>query len=69
MHGPTDQLDPAETPDEIRRFESACAAAAQELDARIDHTVAQLGQQNDTAILQTHRQMLADPTLADKVKL
>jgi len=35
VHGPARQLDPTETPDEIRRFESACAAAAQELDARI----------------------------------
>ena len=33
VHGPARQLDPTETPDQIRRFESACAAAAQELDA------------------------------------
>lgn len=69
VHGPARQLDPTETPNQIRWFESACAAAAQELDARIAHTVAQLGQQNDTTILHTHRQMLADPALADKVKL
>ena len=66
MHGPTDQLDPAETPDEIRRFESACAAAAQELDARIARATERSDQQ-DTDILHTHRLLLADPVLAEKV--
>lgn len=67
VHGPARQLDPTETPDEIRRFESACAAAAQELDARIARATERSDQQ-DTDILHTHRLLLADPVLAEKVK-
>jgi phosphoenolpyruvate-protein phosphotransferase (PTS system enzyme I) len=67
VHGPARQLDPTETPDEIRRFESACAAAAQELDAGIPPATERSNQQ-DTDILHTHRQLLADPVLAEKVK-
>ena len=67
VHGPARQLDPTETPDEIRRFESACAAAAQELDARIARATERSDQQ-DTDILHTHRLLLADPVLVEKVK-
>lgn len=67
VHGPARQLDPTETPDEIRRFESACDAAAQELDAGIPPATERSNQQ-DTDILHTHRQLLADPALAEKVK-
>ena len=67
VHGPARQLDPTETPDEIRRFESAFAAAAQELDARIARATERSDQQ-DTDILHTHRLLLADPVLAEKVK-
>ena len=68
VHGPARQLDPTETPDEIRRFESACAAAAQELDARIARATERSDQQ-DTDILHTHRLLLVDPVLVEKVKL
>ncbi len=44
-----------------------CAAAAQELDARIARTTERSDQQ-DTDILHTHRLLLADPVLAEKVK-
>ena len=67
MSGPARPLDPSETPNEIRRFEGACAAAAQELDARITRATARSDQQ-DADLLHAHRLLLADPVLAEKVR-
>ncbi len=61
------QLDAAALAGEVGRFESACAAAARELDARIARVAGELGEEH-TAIYRSHRLLLADPALAGKVR-
>jgi phosphoenolpyruvate-protein phosphotransferase len=60
-------LDPASLSDEVRRFEDACKAAAQELDAIVERVSAQLGEQA-AAIFRAHRLLLRDPALIGKVR-
>src|SRR5262245_661515 len=64
-HDPT-ILDAAALSAEGTRFESACAAAASELDAIIERVSKQVGEQ-DTAIFRAHRLLLRDPALIGKV--
>ena len=59
-------LDRAALSSEVARFDSACAAAARELDAIIDRVGRQLGQE-EAAIFRAHRVLLRDPALVAKV--
>jgi phosphoenolpyruvate-protein phosphotransferase len=52
---------------EITRFDQACAAAAKELDAIIARVTQQLGEE-EAAIFRSHRMLLRDPALINKVK-
>ncbi len=52
---------------EVSRFDQACAAAAQELDAIIARVTRQLGEE-EAAIFRAHRMLLRDPALVGKVK-
>lgn len=60
-------LDQAALSDEITRFDAACQAAAQEMDATILRVTQQLGD-DEAAIFRGHRQLLRDPALVGKVK-
>lgn len=62
-----EQMDPTALSGEVSRFESACAAAAQELDARITRVSQTLGEEH-TTIFRSHRLLLGDPALINKVK-
>src|SRR5579884_443857 len=52
-------LDVAALSDEVSRFDSACAAAAQELDAIVTRVRDQVGEE-EAAIFQAHRLLLRD---------
>src|SRR5688572_12033740 len=60
-------LDTAALSEEITRFDQACQAAAQELDAIASRVSEQLGEQ-EAGIFRAHRLLLRDPTLVSKVK-
>ncbi|MCI0458405.1 MAG: phosphoenolpyruvate--protein phosphotransferase [Gemmataceae bacterium] len=60
-------LDVAALSDEVSRFDSACTAAARELDAIVVRVRAQVGEE-EAAIFQAHRLLLRDPALITKVK-
>jgi phosphoenolpyruvate-protein phosphotransferase len=64
-HDPT-VLDAAALSSEVTRFEGACAAAANELDAIIDRVSKQVGEQ-EASIFRAHRSLLRDPALIGKV--
>jgi phosphotransferase system enzyme I (PtsI) len=59
-------LDAAALSAEVTRFESACAAAANELDAIIERVSKQVGDQ-EASIFRAHRSLLRDPALIGKV--
>jgi phosphoenolpyruvate-protein phosphotransferase len=61
------KLDAAVLSAEIARFDSACAAAARDLDAIVERVTRQVGEQ-EAAIFQAHRLLLRDPALIGKVK-
>jgi phosphoenolpyruvate-protein phosphotransferase (PTS system enzyme I) len=52
---------------EVARFDRACAAVARELDDTIARVSRQIGE-DEAAIFRAHRQLVRDPTLAQKVK-
>jgi phosphoenolpyruvate-protein phosphotransferase len=52
---------------EINRFDSACAAAAHELDAIVTRVTKEVGE-GEAAIFRAHRLLLGDPALIGKVK-
>jgi phosphoenolpyruvate-protein phosphotransferase len=52
---------------ELKRVDSACAAAVQELDQTIARVCAQLGE-DQAAIFRAHRLLLRDPALIGKIK-
>ena len=60
-------LDAAALSDEVTRFEKACAAAGQELDAIVARVSQQVGEE-EAAIFRAHRALLRDPSLIAKVK-
>jgi phosphoenolpyruvate-protein phosphotransferase len=60
-------LDVAALSDEVSRFDSACAAAARDLDAIVARVRQQVGDEA-AAIFQAHRLLLRDPALITKVK-
>src|SRR6516164_7034395 len=60
-------LDGAALSDEINRFDQACAAAAQELDAIASRVSREVGEE-EAAIFRGHRLLLRDPALVAKVK-
>jgi phosphoenolpyruvate-protein phosphotransferase (PTS system enzyme I) len=60
-------LNAAALSEEITRFDNACQAAAQELDATVARVNQQLGDE-EAAIFRAHRLLLRDPTLVGKVK-
>ncbi len=60
-------LDAAALSDEITRFDKACVAAAQELDAIAARVSQQVGE-DEAAIFRAHRLLLRDPSLIAKVK-
>jgi phosphoenolpyruvate-protein phosphotransferase len=62
-----DKLDGGTLSQEVNRFDQACAAAAQELDAIITRVTQQLGE-DEAAIFRSHRMLLRDPALVGKVK-
>jgi phosphoenolpyruvate-protein phosphotransferase len=59
-------LDAAALSAEVTRFESACAAAANELDAIVERVGNQVGEQ-EASIFRAHRSLLRDPALIGKV--
>ena len=61
------QLDVAAISEEVRRFEIACAGAAQELDAIVARVSKEVGEE-EAAIFRAHRQLLRDPALITKVR-
>src|ERR1022692_4812081 len=60
-------LNAAVLSDEVARFENACQAAGQEMDAIITRVGQQLGD-DEAAIFRGHRLLLRDPALVGKVK-
>jgi phosphoenolpyruvate-protein phosphotransferase len=64
---PQKELDEADVASEISRFDSACAAVGQELDAVIQRVIQQVGEE-EAAIFRAHRLLLRDPVLMGKVK-
>src|SRR5438552_6477260 len=60
-------LDVASLSDELSRFEQACVAAAQELDAIVARVSKQVGEE-EAAIFRAHRLLMRDPALISKVK-
>lgn len=60
-------LDEAALSGEIIRFDNACHAAAEELDAIVERVCKQLGE-GEAAIFRGHRLLLRDPALVGKVK-
>jgi phosphotransferase system enzyme I (PtsI) len=61
------QLDVAALSGEVGRFDRACAAAAEELDAIVARVTRQVGEE-EAAIFRAHRLLLRDPALVGKVK-
>lgn len=61
------QLDVAVLSEEIARFDKACQAAGEELDAIVTRVCQQLGE-DAAAIFRAHRLLLRDPALIGKVK-
>jgi phosphoenolpyruvate-protein phosphotransferase len=62
-----DKLDDVAVTQELARFDQACAAATDELDAIITRVTQQLGEE-EAAIFRSHRLLLRDPALIAKVK-
>lgn len=60
-------LDTAALSEEINRFDKACQAAAQELDAIVARVSQQVGEE-EANIFRAHRLLLRDPALIGKVK-
>jgi phosphoenolpyruvate-protein phosphotransferase len=60
-------LDAAALSDEVNRFDRACMAAAQELDAIVARVSQQVGEE-EAGIFRGHRLLLRDPALVAKVK-
>jgi phosphoenolpyruvate-protein phosphotransferase len=60
-------LDETALSGEITRFDRACAAAAEELDAIVARVSQQLGEE-EAAIFRAHRLLLRDPAFISKVK-
>src|SRR5438874_10166852 len=60
-------LNAAALSEEIGRFDAACSAASQEMDATIVRVSQQLGD-DEAAIFRGHRLLLRDPALVGKVK-
>jgi phosphoenolpyruvate-protein phosphotransferase len=60
-------LNAAALSEEVLRFDNACQAAAQEMDAIIARVNQQLGEE-EAAIFRAHRLLLRDPALVGKVK-
>src|SRR5439155_25200765 len=60
-------LNEAALSEEIGRFDAACQAAAQEMDATILRVSQQLGEE-EAEIFRGHRLLLRDPALVGKVK-
>jgi len=60
-------LDVAALSEEVSRFDAACAAAAQELDAIAARVSKEVGP-SEAAIFQAHRLLLRDPALVGRVK-
>jgi phosphoenolpyruvate-protein phosphotransferase (PTS system enzyme I) len=67
VHHETQHIEAAGLKAEVARFESACAATAQELDETIARVARQLGE-DQAAIFRSHRLLLRDPALLGKVK-
>jgi phosphoenolpyruvate-protein phosphotransferase len=61
------KVDRAALSGEISRFDRACAAAAQELDAIVARVSEQVGEE-EAAIFRAHRLLLRDPAFIGKVK-
>src|SRR5262245_27214684 len=61
------KLDAAALSNEVARFDSACAAAVQELDAIVARVSQQVGEE-EAGIFRAHRLLLRDPALIGKVK-
>jgi len=61
------QLDVGALSEEVRRFDAACARAAQELEAIVARVSKEVGEQ-EAAIFRAHRQLLRDPALIAKVR-
>ena len=61
------KLDEAALSGEISRFDRACAAAAEELDAIVTRVSQQLGE-DEASIFRAHRLLLRDPAFVGKVK-
>src|SRR5216683_6330256 len=61
------QLDGVALPAEVTRFTSACAAAAQDLDAIVARVSKEVGEE-EAGIFRAHRLLLRDPALLNKVK-
>ena len=61
------RLDAAALSGELLRFERACAAAAEELDAIVARVSRQVGEE-EAAIFRGHRLLLRDPALMGKVQ-
>src|SRR5947209_13902412 len=59
------KLDVAALSDEINRFDRACAAAAEELDAIVERVGRQISEEQ-AAIFRAHRLLLRDPALVSK---
>ena len=60
-------LDVGALSDEVRRFDAACAGAAQELEAIVARVSQEVGDE-EAAIFRAHRQLLRDPAFVAKVK-
>ncbi|HMC65797.1 MAG TPA: phosphoenolpyruvate--protein phosphotransferase [Gemmataceae bacterium] len=60
-------LDVAVLSDEVARFDSACTAAARELDAIAERVSKEVGD-HQAAIFRAHRLLLRDPALVSRVK-
>jgi phosphoenolpyruvate-protein phosphotransferase len=60
-------IDVAATSGEVSRFDAACAAAAQELDAIVARVAQEIGEEQ-ASIFRAHRLLLRDPALVGKVK-
>jgi phosphoenolpyruvate-protein kinase (PTS system EI component) len=67
QRGEPHYLNAAAVSEEIARFDAACGAAAQEMDAVIARVTQQLGD-DEAAIFHGHRLLLRDPALVGKVK-
>jgi phosphoenolpyruvate-protein phosphotransferase len=61
------KLDGADLSGEVGRFTSACAAAAQDLDAIVTRVSKEVGEE-EAGIFRAHRLLLRDPALLNKVK-